>query len=234
MKRILLLTMLLTSTLAFAKQKSQSLDNDMDALGGNKDLMERANAIDPHNTVRVIQKREVDRDLRLELGVNYGIVAGGDPFLDTGNLGGRVDFHLDPHWSLGGRYYHSSSKLNSQGQQSIDTAAAFPGSPHPEIDYPRDTYLGTVTFYPFYGKINFADLAIKQFDIYFVGGYGQVSLDQGSQPTYTGGMGFAFWWSNHWSTRLEARYQGYQDKFDDGTSRQMNLTVLTLDIGFLL
>jgi outer membrane beta-barrel protein len=231
MKRFFLITLLLASALAFAKQKD--LDNDMDSLGGNKDLMERANAIDPHNTVRVIQKREVDRDMRLEIGFNYGIVAGGDPFIDTGNLGGRLEFHIDPHWSLGARYYHSSNTLNSEGQQQINLAAQA-GAPHPNIDYPRDTYLGTVAFYPFYGKINFADLAIKQFDIYFLAGGGQISLDQGTQPTYTGGLGFAFWWSDHWSTRLEARYQGYQDKFDDGSSRQMSLTVLTLDIGFLL
>jgi len=234
MKRLLLLTMMLASTLALAKD----LDNDMDALGGNKDLMDRANAIDPNNTTRVIQKREVDLDDRFELGVNYGIVAGGDPYYDTSNLGARVEFHLDPHWSFGARYYHSASNLNSQGQNQIDLANQFrptnPTYPRPELDYAKDTYLGTVAFSPFYGKINFADLAIKQFDIYFLAGAGQVVLDQGAQPTYTGGIGFAFWLSNHFSTRLEGRYQGYQDQFSDGTSRQMNLTVFTLDFGYLL
>lgn len=236
MKHLILLAVLLSSSLAFAKRKD--LNNDLDALGGNQDLMERANAIDPHNTTRIIQKREVSRDLRLELGLNYGIVAGGDPYYDTSNLGGRVDFHIDPHWSIGARYYHSASNLNSQGQHQFDLAdqirASNPSYPRPDLDYAKDTWLGTVSFYPFYGKINFADLAIKQFDIYFIAGAGQVMLDQGTQPTYTGGMGFAFWWSNHWSTRLEARYQGYQDHFDDNTTRQMNLTVFTLDIGFLL
>lgn len=236
MKRFILLTVMLASSLAFAKKKD--LDSDLDALGGNKDLMERANAIDPRNTTRIIQKREVDRDMRLELGLNYGIVAGGDPYVDTSNLGGRIDFHLDPHWSVGARYYHSASNLNSQGQHQFDQVealrAAGGNAPRPDIDYANNTWLGTVAFYPFYGKINFADLAIKQFDIYFLAGAGQVYLAQGTQPTYTGGVGFAFWLSEHWSTRLEARYQGYKDQFDDASTRQMNLTIFSLDIGFLL
>lgn len=232
MKHIILIAVLFASSLAFAKRKS--LDSDMDALGGNQDLMERANAIDPHNTIRVIQKREVDRNSRLELGMNFGTVAGGDPYVDTSNFGARLEFHADPHWSFGARYYHSFNSLNSEGKHQFDFYNA--GSiPRPDIDYAQNTYMGTVAFYPFYGKINFADLAIKQFDIYFLAGGGAVSLEQGTRPMYTAGMGFAFWWSEHWSTRLEGRYEGYQDKFvDDNSSRQMNLTVFTLDIGFLL
>jgi len=233
MKHIILIAVLFASSLAFAKKKD--LDSDMDALGGNQDLMERANAIDPRNTTRVVQKREVNRDLRLELGASFGTVAGGDPYVDTNNLGARLEFHADPHWSFGARYYHSFNALNSEGKHQFDVFNTATGAPRPDIDYPINSYLGTVSFYPFYGKINFADLSIKQFDIYFLAGGGVVTLDQGTRPTYTAGMGFAFWWSNHWSTRLEGRYQGYQDKFvEDGTSRQMNLTVFTLDIGYLL
>ncbi len=239
MKRFILTLLLVTGVAAFAKSKGD-VDSDLDALGGNKDLMERANAIDPENTTRVVQKREVDRDMRLELGLNYGIVAGGDPYVNTNNLGGQAEFHLDPHWSIGGRYYQSANSLNSEGQKQMDQVdqlrAANPGAniPRPDIDYPKNTWLGTVSFYPFYGKLNLADLAITQFDVYFLGGYGQITADQGTFPTYTGGLGVAFWLSQHFSMRLEARYQGYKDTFDDGTSRQMNLTMLTLGVGFLL
>lgn len=232
MKHVILIAVLFASSLAFAKKKD--LDSDMDALGGNQDLMERANAIDPRNTTRVIQKREVDRNSRLELGLNYSTVAGGDPYVDTNNLGARLEFHADPHWSFGARYYHSFNALNSEGQHAFDHYNGGTG-PRPDVDYAINTYMGTVSFYPFYGKINFADLAIKQFDIYFMAGGGAVALDQGTKPMYTAGIGFAFWWSNHWSTRLEGRYEGFQDKFyDDNTSRQMNLTIFTLDVGYLL
>jgi outer membrane immunogenic protein len=233
MKRLVIfiaLAMNLTALNAFAKD----VDSDLDALGGNKDLMERANAIDPNNKTRVVQNRLVDRDLRLELGVNYGVVAGGDPYVDTANLGAQLDFHLDPHWSIGARYYHSANSLSSEGQRVSDAAAANTNSYRPDIDYVKDTYFGTITFYPFYGKLNLADLAITQFDVYFVGGYGEVSLDRGNVGAYTGGMGLAFWLSKHFSTRLEVRYEGYKDTMLDGTSRQMDLTVMSLGFGFLL
>lgn len=235
MKRLVLL---ITLMIGMTAQARKSVDSDLDALGGNKDLMERANAIDPKNTTRIVQKRLVDRDTRLEIDLNYGIVAGGDPYVDSHNMGVNAEFHLTPRWSLGGRWYHSANSLSSEGKRLTSDAEARrqtdPDYPRPDINYQRNTWLGTISFYPFYGKLNLADLAITQFDVYFVGGYGSVSTDRGSAPTYTAGAGLAFWLSQHFSTRLEARYQGYKDKLADGSSRQMDLTVLSLGIGFLL
>lgn len=235
MKHFLLAALLIGAT---AQASDKNLSSDMDALGGNQDLMDRANAVDPSNSTRIVQKREVDRDLRIELGLNYGIVAGGDSYVNTNNLGADLEFHINPHWSIGGRWYQSANSLNSEGSHQMDLANQLqpsnPNYPRPDIDYAKQTWLGTIEYYPFYGKINFADLTVKQFDIYFLGGGGQVFLQNGTVPTYTGGMGFAFWLTQHFSTRLEARYQGYTDHFTDGTTRQMDLTVLTLGIGFLL
>jgi outer membrane beta-barrel protein len=238
MKRLILIGALILSATANAKGKSKNLSADMDALGGNQDLIERASAIDPKNTTRVVQKREVELDNRFEIGINDGIVAGGDPYTNTNNLGGQVDFHFNPHWSVGARYYQSANSLSSEGRRVLDQADTIrqtnPSYPRPDIDYAKDTWLGTVSWYPFYGKLSLADLAVTQFDVYFVGGAGQVNLDYGSATTYTGGLGVAFWLSEHFSTRLEARYQGYNDRLSDGSSRQMDLTVLTIGIGLLL
>jgi hypothetical protein len=49
------------------------LDSDLRGLGGNKELIRRARGLDPKNKVSVVQNRAVDRDLRLELGINYGL-----------------------------------------------------------------------------------------------------------------------------------------------------------------
>lgn len=237
MKRFLLIALLIGAA-AHAKTKSKDLSSDMDALGGNEDLVERANAIDPQNSTRIVQKREVDRNFRLELGLNYGVVAGGDPYVNTNNIGGDLEFHLTPHWSLGGRFYQSANSLNSEGKHQFDIydaqRSSNPNFPRPDIDYAKQTWLTTVEWYPFYGKLNLADLAVTQFDIYFLAGGGQVFLDSGTAPTYTGGMGIAFWMTKHMSARLEGRYQGFKDHFDDGTSRQMDLTIFTLGFGFLL
>ncbi len=185
-----------------------------------------------------MQKREVERDNRVEIGINDGIVAGGDPYTNTNNLGGQIDYHFSPKFSLGARYYQSANTINSEGKRVLEQADRIrqtdPSYPRPDIDHVKDTYLGTISWYPFYGKLSLADLAVTQFDIYFMGGAGTVNLGSGSATTYTGGLGVAFWITNHFSTRLEARYQGYKDNPSDGSSRQMDLTVLTLGIGLLL
>src|SRR6266404_1813185 len=81
------------------------LTQEMDALGANKELMKKARAIDPDNKVRVVQNRQVDRNYRLEVGLNYGAsAAGGDPYVNTTMLGGEMDFHINPRWSIGARY----------------------------------------------------------------------------------------------------------------------------------
>src|SRR3989338_4994183 len=108
MKRFTLILLSLLATQGWG----EDLTGKMDALGANKDLMRKAKAIDPHNRIRVVQNREVDRYWRLEFGVNYGMAAGGDPYVNTDVLGGQIDFHLTPRWSLGARYYNANNKLN--------------------------------------------------------------------------------------------------------------------------
>ena len=117
MKYLLLIALLFG---AAAHATSKDLSSDLDALGGNQDLADRANAIDPENSTRVVQKRAVDRNMRLELDLDYGIVAGGDPYVNTNNLGADLEFHLTPHWSVGGRYYQSANSLNSEGNHQFD------------------------------------------------------------------------------------------------------------------
>jgi hypothetical protein len=89
---ILMVVLLTAATAAFA----DSVDDSIDSLGGNRELIKRARAMDPNNEVEVVQNRTVDRNMRLELGVNYGLVAGGDPYLNTQDLGANLDFHITP------------------------------------------------------------------------------------------------------------------------------------------
>ena len=90
-----------------------------------------------------------------------------------------------------------------------------------------------VNFYPIYGKMNLYDLGIVHFDIYALGGYGNIDLRSGTTSTYTAGGGFGMWFSQHLTSRLEARYQNYQAERFNG-KQNMDLTVLSLQIGYLL
>ncbi len=235
------LTLTLLSLLAF-NAWSQDLTSKMDALGANKDLMKKARAIDPHNRVRVVQNRDVDRNFRLELGLNYGMAEGGDPYVNTSVLGGTLDFHITPRWSIGARYINSQNSLTSEGrdvfadaerrQAANDTSFRKPG-----VDYAKDTWLAVLNWYPVYGKMNLFDAGISQFDIYFLGGAGQVTLSSGNAPIYTAGGGVGIWFTQHFASRLEARWQGYTDQPWNGTtreSRDINQTVMTATVSFLL
>lgn len=235
------LSLILIAMFALNAWAAGDLTQEMDALGANKDLMKKAKAIDPNNRVRVVQNREVDRNLRLEIGVNYGMTAGGnDPYVNTSSLGGQLDFHVNPHWSVGARYSAISNSLNAEGKKVFEDAARSPTDPtrrNPDVAYAKDSWLVVTDFYPVYGKMNLFDSSIAQFDVYLIGGAGQINLETGSTPLYTAGAGVGIWLSKHVTTRFEARWQGYQDKVWDGANditRSRNETVMTASIGFIL
>ena len=107
----------------------------------------------------------------------------------------------------------------------------------PGVDYAKDTWLAVANWYPIYGKMNLFDSTVSQFDIYFLGGAGQVNLSSGTAPTYTAGAGVGVWFTQHLATRLEARWQGYQDRVWDGMetkARNIDQTLLTATVSFLL
>lgn len=215
----------------------QALAASIEDLGGNKDLIRRARALDPDNKIRVVQNRTVDRTWRVELGVNYGMIAGGDPYVSTQNLGGNLDVHINPYVSVGARYYEHFNELTPEGQRIYDTARSNANNNQPyqksDIDYPLNSTLGVISFYPIYGKLNFFDLGVGQFDLYVLGGYGQVQLQSGNSPTWTAGGGVGLWLNKYMSTRLEVRYQNYEDEISTGT-RNLDMVVSHFSIGLLL
>ncbi len=241
---------LLVKTLALAviaaapalAQAARDIDlgKDFDSLGGNEKLYKRAKALDPENRVSIVQKRVVDRDLRLELGVNYGVNAGGDAYVSTQNLGGNIDFHITPRWSVGGRFYTHYNSLTNEGRAAYEDARrrrlTDPSDPNIRVsptDHPERTMLGTVSWYPVYGKTNLFDLAVVQFDLYTLAGYGRVKLKSGWSEAITAGGGIGFWLTQHVSSRIEGRWQTYEDRPDD-QARRLNVGILTVSLGLML
>jgi outer membrane beta-barrel protein len=227
----------LVSMQALAK-KNIDVSKDVDSLGGNQALVEMATAMDPDNRARVVQKRIVDRHNRLELGVSYGAVAGGDSYLRTQSLGAAADFHFTPRWSVGVRYYDYGNELTPEGQRSIDNAreAIKKGgydSTAVDFDYPMNSVMGIINWYPIYGKTNLLDYGIAQFDMYLLAGGGSLQLSSGSTGIATAGAGIGFWVSQHFSIRSEVRYQTYEDTIYSG-SRKIDTVVGQIGIGLML
>lgn len=224
MKKI---TIILAALLTLCTTSWAAVEDDLDSLGGNKEIIKKAKEMDPKNKVRIVQNRDVDRTWRVELSAAYGLVSGGDPYLNSDNLGAHLDLHITPRWSVGARYYSTSNKLTQEGERRMQANESF------DTDAVQESYLAVINFYPIYGKLNLFDWTVAQFDLYALAGYGQMQLSKGSSDTYTVGGGIGVWLNQHLSTRFEARYQNYTDQVYSG-ERQLDTTILTMSLGLLL
>ncbi len=216
-----------------------TVSSEIDSLGDDQAVVQRARALSPNNTVEIVQKRAVDRHNRLELGVDYGMVGGGDSYVNSQTFGGHIDYHITPHWSVGVRYLSYVNTLTNEGQNVFNNAAQLHAAGNDglqkvsPVDSPIQTGLIVADWYPVYGKMNIANW-ILHFDIYTLVGYGRTeTLNNGFSPTYTGGAGIGFWLTNSLALRLEGRYQGYQDKPLTDV-RQENTFIGQASLGILL
>ncbi len=224
---------------------ADNLSNELDSLGGSPALVQEARDLEPDNQMAVVENRAVNLNWRLELGIDMGLVGGGDSYVNTQALGANADLHIDPHWSFGVRYLSYNNTLTAQGQQVFQQAESSQainggGASTAAVSYPLDTTLGVVSFYPIYGKLNLFNEAITQFDLYVLGGAGQTTsqangLSPYTSTTWTAGGGVGFWWTQHFASRLEVRYQSYQDKIlADATTRSESDVVTMFSLGILL
>lgn len=234
----LIMSLTLSATVAWGQNKRIDLDKDVDTLGGNRNLIKMAQAIDPDNRSRIVQSRLVDRYNRFELGLNFGGMAGGDTYTNTKTIGANLDFHFNPRWSVGFRYSDYGSSTTPEGERAFKQAreAYETGGVSfavPDIDYPLSSMMGVVNWYPMYGKTNLLDYGIAQFDIYLLAGGGQIELSSGPTSVTTAGAGVGFWMTQRFSGRAEIRYQGYQDQIITGP-RQIHGVMGTVGLGFML
>lgn len=234
---IYVFSFVLVNTSAYAEEKKAGVVSQFDSLGSTEDLVNKSKALDPDNKVRVVQKRKVDRNLRLELAGHYGMINGGDSYISTNNTGAQLEFHMTPRWSLGVRYDKYYSRLTREGNSAFEEAEAARAIGNnyriPDLDYPLDSNLVTLSWYPIYGKLNLFDMAVTHFDIYFLGGTGKMSLESGATNLNTVGGGLGFWFTQNFATRFELRYQGYEDKVYSG-SRKMDTFVMNISAGLML
>lgn len=233
MKKIVFV-LLLSPSFVFA-----DLLEDIDSLGGNDVLLERAQKLNPEKSVHIIQNRIVNRVTRSEVSFEFSGVAGGDAYVSTKNLGLSYTFHINPRWSLGLKGQYAFNKLRPEGKAAVDYAKRVVDETNqsleliPDIDYPKLAGYAVVNWYPIYGKMNLHDLGIIHYDIYLLLGGGQMSLKNGSTLGIIGGMGFGFWISQHLSSRLELRYETYEAN-PVSEPKRMNLTTIGFSMGYLL
>lgn len=215
---------------------------DFDSLSGNDVLLDRASQLSPDIKTQVVQKRAVERPGRVELVTGYSDAFGGDAYVKTQMFGAGVNYHFNYRWSVGARYDYAFNELSAEGKNLIEHPTCSSdgagnvvcGANVPALDYIKSSMIGTVNWYPIYGKFSLVDKAVVHFDIYAVAGGGQLSLRNGSTTAMTAGAGMAFWFSQHLTSRLEAKWLGYDAERLPGKKDHMDVTLGQLSVGYLL
>jgi len=219
---------------------SKKLSEEVNALGGNAALLKLSSEINPDKKIRVVQNRLVSRDNRFEIAARYGQRFGGDAYLQTQALQANIEYHFNPRFSLGVIYSDYGSQLSPEGARVFSEARASLQaggglSSFPDVDAPQNSILGQIQFYPMYGKINFFDKSIIQFDVSLIAGVGTINLASGSSQLISTGVGSGFWITQNISARVEIRYESYKDRDSIyNTSRNLNPVSGSLGLGILL
>jgi outer membrane immunogenic protein len=238
---ILILTLSLTSIYsinAAETKKTSSLKKEFQTLGDNEEVLDRVKKMDSQQKIRIVQNRLVDRNNRLELALNYGSIFETDSYVKSSELGARLEYHISPRWSFGVEYQKNYNSLTSEGQRVYDNAYACQQSSNcterfPGIDFPLETQVASISFYPIYGKLNLFDSGIAQFDIYTSLGYGNKKLNSGDSNVFLANLGVGIWLNNLFTTRFELRYENYKDLLNINERNQNAFTALA-SVGILI
>ena len=214
--------------------KTINMNQQFDSLGSDEAIIEKARALQPSNSMRIVQKREVDRNWRGELGLNYGFVNGSDSYIESRDWGAVAELHINPNWSVGFRYTDQKNEYTPEGNRAWAAVLnKTPGASAPDTDYVESSMMGVLSWYPIYGKISWLQSVVSQFDFYVLAGGSQAKMSQTTSPIYTGGAGVGVWWNNWVSSRIEVRYEGYKEQLNDGP-KSVNSIVAQVGIGVML
>ena len=234
MRQIILLLMFFTPSLYAA----DGILEDFDSLGGNDTLLQKVQALVPQSRVKIVQQRIVDRFNRHEFSPEMGLISGGTSYFNTSFVALAYQYHINPHWSVGLKYNYYLNKLTPEGDKIIDQAIANVDEENeltsiPEMNWPRQSYITQLNWYPIYGKLNIYDEGIIHFDMYTILGIGQMALRHGETMTYQVGFGTGFWISQHLTARLEYKYKTYDVEYYAGT-KNMTVHDFGLSLGYML
>ena len=229
----------LVGVLLMSLQVQADILKDFDSLGGNIDLLEKAKALAPNKTVKLVQKRIVDRESRHEI-VSLGKKAfSGNTYLSTTATSLGYYYHINPTWAVSVQYTTYFNSLTSEGRSLIKRGDELLSKDPvldfvPELNYPVNSVKALVNWYPVYGKINLYDWAITQFDMYVIGGLESSTYQKTKTLDYVTGIGLGFWLSQHISARFELGYKLRKDVGLRGKKESYSSMNGTFGVGYLL
>jgi outer membrane beta-barrel protein len=158
----------------------------------------------PFKDIAVIQKRFLPKTGRFELFGALGGTLNDAFFIDaTANL--RLGYYFRERYGIEftGLYISTSNRTvtDSLAKRGVTTAS---------LVTPQSYYGLDFKYTPIYGKMAFGNKTLTPFDMYFSGGLGQTSYNNGSAPTLHLGTGQIFAMSKAFALRWDFSWNFFQ------------------------
>ena len=181
--------------------------SDFDELGKNPKALEDHFDFSK-SSLQIVQKRWLPRRFISELGFGISPALKGFNYMNNYSLDLVYRFFLSDYWSIGLKYSFYLNPITQEGRDEVTKKGQIPL----ELKYyQKQTFLGGMDWYPFYGKAVFYNHLFR-FDLYFSVLAGLMELKNLEKKVLTGslGLGLVCWWHKNFNSRLEVRGAYYK------------------------
>lgn len=221
MKKIICLTLALSSLSAFAKT---DLEKKLDALSIPDDKVTPALSRDK---LHIVNTRYSSLTNRHEFTLAGSNNFNSESHLETKQGFATYRYHINSKWSVGLKHSIYNNVLSSSGKRLFKDKSLLPDS---DFAYKSTELLGT--YNGLYGKLRWSTDTVVYFDQYFTLGYGDIELESGPTKTYSLDLGMAFWIGKHMSTRFGVKNEFYKQTKLTGNETAYN-TMGYIEFGYL-
>ena len=185
----------------------------------------------------VLQNRYFLKAIRPEANVFFGSILN-ESYSQTWNYGARLGMFFNE--TIGAEYTFSKFLANDSRDlealrklQYCNDNKTKCTNPQPSFVRLTGAHLGTVTFAPIYGKINFLDLGIVYSDIYTNLGGGVIGTSQGSKPAAVVGFGQRFYFAKNYNFRIDATNHIFSEERENlGEKKKAIKNAWSVTLGF--
>ena len=195
--------------------------SDFDELGKNTELLQKERFQFSSSNLKVVQKRWLEKRFLSEVGLSFAPVLKGFNYMNTYSSDFSYRFFISNYFSFNLRYSYYDNPINQDGKDEINLRGQAPL----ELKYPpKQSYLGGVEWYPFYGKaVLYSQLV--HFDLYLSALAGQMELINQEKriPIYSLSIGLAQWWHKHCSVRVEGQAFYYKYHFSNDSQESQDV-----------
>ena len=175
-----------------------------------------------HSSLKVVQKRWLPKTFLSEMSFAISPVLKGINYMNSYSADLSYRFFLNNHWALQFKYSKYFNPISQEGKDEVYKKSRVPL----ELKYPqKQSYLGGIDWYPFYGKAVLYNLLVR-FDLYFSLLGGKIELMKLNKRVNTGflALGLVCWWHKHFNTRLELQGLYYRyGHLSDVTSKTTDI-----------